>query len=175
MVIIINGPSCAGKTSISQEICVRTGGSFVHVQVDQAKQYMFTILDRASTSPEVGRHICDTILLSTAKVFLEHGKNVVIDTTFDSDDAVKIAKRHINFFGSTKVLFVGIDCSTQERLRRFKQNNNNPVRNERTIIAQADVFERNKDFYDASFDSSIMDAGQIATNILNYIDIYCTQ
>lgn len=166
-VIIINGPSCAGKTTIAKEICKQSNNQFVQIQVDEAKKYLFTILDSKTTTREIGRPITDKILLQTANIFLKDGKNIVIDTTFDGDNAIEIAKYHIDFFKNEKVLFIGINCLVEERLRRFKDNNN-PVRNEATIIAQSNVFKQCTEFYDTWFDSSKLSATEIATKILQF-------
>ncbi len=170
-VIIINGPSCAGKTTIAKEICRQSYNQFIHLQIDEAKKYLFTILDSKSTPREIGRPICDEILLQTAKIFLRNGKNIVIDTTFDGDDrenVIATAKHYIAFFKNAEVLFVGINCPVEKRLRRFKENNNNPVRNEATIIAQSNVFELCKEFYDIWFDSSLLSGKELASNILHH-------
>jgi hypothetical protein len=58
-------------------------------------------------------------------------------------------------------------CSTEERLKRFKHNSNNTVRNEATIIAQSNVFELCKEFYDIWFDSSLLNGEEIAAKVLN--------
>lgn len=86
---------------------------------------------------EIGRPICDEILLQAAKIFLRNGKNIVIDTIFDGDDrenVIATAEHYIAFLKNVEVLFVEINYPVEERLRRFKENNNNPVRNEATII-----------------------------------------
>ena len=167
-VIIINGPSCAGKTTLAKEICKQSDNKFFHLQVDESKKYLFTILDAKATPRNIGRPICDNILLQTALIFLQNGYGVVIDTIFDGDDALQIAKYHLNFFKDHITLFVGIDCSTEERLKRFQNNNNNPVRNESTIIAQSNVFELCKEFYDIWFDSSLLNGEEIAGSILQH-------
>jgi chloramphenicol 3-O-phosphotransferase len=170
-VIIINGPSCAGKTTIAKEICKQSDNQFVHLQIDEAKKYLFTILDSKSTPRKIGRPICDETLLQTAKNFLRNGKNIVIDTTFDGEDrwdVIEMAKYHIAFFKNSKVLFVGVNYPVEERLRRFKANNNNPVRNEATIIEQSNVFELCKEFYDIWFDNSLLNSDGIASNILHH-------
>jgi chloramphenicol 3-O phosphotransferase len=166
-IIIINGPSCSGKTTIAQEISRQSDNQFCHLQIDEAKKYLFTILDSKSTPREIGRPICDEILLKTAKIFLRNGKNIVIDTTFDGDDrenVIATAEHYIAFFKNVEVLFVGINCPVEERLRRFKENNNNPVRNEATIIAQSNVFELCKELYDIWFDSALLSGEEIASN-----------
>lgn len=167
-VIIINGPSCAGKTTIAKEICMQSDNKFVHLQVDESKKYLFTILDAKTIPRNIGRPICDNILLQTALIFLQNGYGVVIDTIFDGDDVLQIAKYHLNFFKDYITLFVGIDCSTEERLKRFQKNNNNPIRNEATIIAQSNVFESCKEFYDVWFDSSLLNGEEIAESILRH-------
>ena len=171
-VIIINGPSCAGKTTTAEEICRQTNYKFVHVKIDEAKKYLFTILDSKATPRKIGRPICDEILLQTAKIFLKTGKNIVIDTTFDfdeRDEVIATIKNYIAFFYTSEVFFVGIKAPVEERLRRFKENNNNPVRNEATIIAQSNVFELSKEFYDIWFDSSLQNSEEIASKILQRI------
>ncbi|WP_017442835.1 phosphotransferase-like protein [Rickettsia gravesii] len=34
-VIIINGPSCAGKTTIAKEICRQSNNKFIYLQIDK--------------------------------------------------------------------------------------------------------------------------------------------
>ena len=68
-VIIINGPSCAGKTTIAQEICKQTNNQFVHLQIDETKKYLFTILDQKSTTRNIGRPICDKFCSKQRKYF----------------------------------------------------------------------------------------------------------
>jgi chloramphenicol 3-O-phosphotransferase len=60
-VIIINGPSCVGKTSIAKEICKQSGDKFVHLQIDEFKKFLFTILNKDQRHN--GRNICDNIML----------------------------------------------------------------------------------------------------------------
>lgn len=170
-VIIINGPSCAGKTTIAKEICKQTNYQFVPVQIDEAKKYLFTILDSKATPRKIARPICDEILLQTAQIFLNNGKNIVIDTTFDfdeRDELITTVKHYIAFFNTAEVVFVGINAPAEERLRRFKENNSNPVRNEATIIAQSNVFDSCKEFYDICFDSSLLNGEEIAGSILQH-------
>lgn len=171
MLVIINGASCSGKSSIAREICKQSEDRFVHLQVDEAKKYLFTILDHNSTPREIGRPICDEILLQTAKIFLKNKKNVVIDTVFDGDNAKGIAKLHLDFFKNEKVFFIGIDCELEERLNRFNLENDNPKRSKKTIIAQENVFELCKVFYNKSFDSTKMLASEIAERILQKINV----
>ncbi len=45
-VIIINGPSCAGKTTIAKEICRQSSNEFVHLQIDKAGEFYSTIFPK---------------------------------------------------------------------------------------------------------------------------------
>ncbi|WP_161982751.1 phosphotransferase-like protein [Candidatus Deianiraea vastatrix] len=171
MVVILNGPSCSGKSTIAKEICKLSDDKFVHLQVDEAKNYLSTILDQKSTLRHIGRQICDDILLQTADIFLKNGKNVVIDTIFNGDDAVLIAKKHLDFFQNQKVLFAGIECALTERLKRFKVQNDNPRRNEKAIIEHEGVFELCKSLYSEVFDTIKMSANDIAKQILAKIGV----
>ncbi len=166
-VVIINGPSCSGKSTIAKEICKQSNDKFVHLQVDAFKKFLFTIITHEDIDNLLGRKICDRMLITSAKSFLDNGFNVIIDTTFNGDNAKDIAKIHLERLSDYKLLFVGIDCSLEERLRRFREYNDNPVRSEKEIIAQSNVFELCKEFYDVEFDSSRMSGEEIGTKILN--------
>jgi hypothetical protein len=80
-----------------------------------------------------------------------------------------------DFFKNERVLFVGIDCPLEERLKRFRTYNNNPVRNEKEIIIQSNVFELCKEFYNIWFDSSKIDGEKIAKEILKEINFKFTK
>lgn len=42
-VVIINGPSCAGKTTIAKELCKISDNKFVHLQIDKTSEFYGTI------------------------------------------------------------------------------------------------------------------------------------
>lgn len=98
-VIIINGPSCAGKTTIAKEICKQSNNKFVHLQIDKAGAFYSTIFPQGFkfAENEVGtennddglkglfnnnrlarRKIVALILLTTAKALLDKNFNIVI-------------------------------------------------------------------------------------------------
>ena len=165
-VIILNGPSCAGKSSIAQEICNQSNNQFVHLQIDEFKKFLFTMITKDQVERTAGRAICDNMVLNAAHNFLDNKLNVVIDTIFDGNNATELAKNHINFFKNCQVLFVGIDCPLEERLRRFRRHNDNVLRKEKAIIDGSGYFALCKELYNLSFDSSEMGAAEIAGEIL---------
>ena len=169
-VVILNGPSCAGKTSIAKEICKQSTANFVHLQIDETKKYLFTILDSILTPRTISRKVCDEILLKTADTIINNSHNVVIDTTFNAEDGgISIANSYINHFNGKNVVFIGIDCNLEERLQRFQTYNNNPARNEEEIRRQTNVFSQCANLYDIFFDTSHASAENIAKDILQYI------
>src|SRR5574343_152423 len=103
-IIIINGPSCSGKTTISKEICKQTNNKFVHLQIDKTGEYFGTIFPKgfefAKNEPGTEqndnglkylfnnnrfarRKVVAGIFLSTANELIAKGFNVVLDTALD--------------------------------------------------------------------------------------------
>ena len=49
-VIIINGASCSGKTTIAKEICKQSNNNFVHLQIDKTGEFYSTIFPKGFLS-----------------------------------------------------------------------------------------------------------------------------
>ena len=191
-VIIINGPSCAGKSTIAKEICRQSNNRFVHLQIDKTGEFNSTIFPKGFmfAKNEVGtensddglkglfnnnrlarRKVVASILLATARELLNQNFNVVIDTALDGPDAKESAQRYLEYLTGYNVLFVGIYCPVEERLKRLKTRTDNLFINEDFIKRQTDqynVFELGKEFYNIWFDSSLSNGESIAADILKY-------
>lgn len=189
-VIIINGPSCSGKSTIAKEICKQSNNHFVHLQIDKAAEYYGTIFPKnfQFVKNEIGtennddglkglfnnnrlarRKIVASILLSTAKELLNHNFNIVIDTALDGPDARELAEYYMEYLKDYHIKFVGIYCQVEERIKRLKTRTDNLFLTEDFIRSQTDqydVFELNKNFYDIWFDSSALREEEIAREIL---------
>ncbi|MBN8827964.1 MAG: GNAT family N-acetyltransferase [Sphingobacteriia bacterium] len=189
-VIIINGPSCAGKTTIAKEICKQSGNKFAHLQIDKTAEYSGTIFPQGFefAKNEVGtesnddgqslfnnnrfarRKVVASILLASSKELLNQGISVVIDTALDGPDAKELAKYYLEYLKNYDTKFIGIYCPLEERLKRLKTRTDNLHLTEDFVRQQTEVynvFELNKDVYDNWFDSSKLNAEQIAAKILN--------
>jgi chloramphenicol 3-O phosphotransferase len=190
-VVIINGPSCAGKTTIAKEICRQSDNKFVHLQIDKAGEFFSTIFPKGFkfAENEIGtennddglkglfnnnrlarRKVVASILLATAKELLNQGFNIVIDTALDGPDAKDLAKFYLGYIQSYKTKFIGIYCPVEERLKRLKTRTDNLFLTEdfiRNQTDQYDVFELCKEFYDIWFDSSLLNGEEIAAKVLN--------
>ncbi|MFN7038015.1 MAG: phosphotransferase-like protein [Alphaproteobacteria bacterium] len=188
--IIINGPSCAGKTTIAKEICKQSKNGFVHLQIDKTGDYYNTIFPNKFqfVENEVGtennddtlkglfnnnrlarRKIITSILLATAKELLSQNFNIIIDTALDGPDAQEMAEYYMKYLKGYEIKFVGIYCPVEERLRRLKTRDDNLFLTEDFIRLQTDqynVFDLCKQFYDAWFDSSQLNGQEIASRIL---------
>lgn len=192
-IIILNGPSCAGKSSIAKELISHSNNKFVHLQIDKVgefystifpKKYKFVANDPGTENNDDGlkglynknrlarRKIVATIMLATAKELLNKNFNIIIDTALDGPDAQELAQYYLEYLKDYEATFVGIYCPLEERLIRLKTRTDNLFLTEDFIKSQThqyDVFESCKDFYNLWFDSSQLDAKTIATMILKQI------
>ena len=190
-VIIINGPSCSGKTTIAKEICMQSDNKFVHLQIDKAGEFYSTIFPKGFkfAENEIGtenndntllglfnnnrlerRKVIASVLLATAKELLKQNFNIVIDTALDGPDAKEMARFYLEHIQGNKITFVGIYCPVEERLKRLKTRTDNLFLTEdfiRNQTDQYDVFELCKEFYDIWFDSSLLNGEEIAAKVLN--------
>ncbi len=188
-VIIINGPSCAGKTTIAKEICNQSGDQFVHLQIDKTAEFYSTIFHKGFkfVENEAGtennddglkvlfnnnrlarRKVVASILLATAKELLSQNFSIVIDTSLDGPDAIKLAKFYLEQLKNYNIKFVGIYCSVEERLKRLKTRTDNLFLTEDFIKLQTnqyDVFKACQNLYDIWFDSSKLSAAEIASKL----------
>ena len=189
-VIIINGPSCAGKTTIAKEIFNQSDNKFVHLQIDKAGEFYGTIFPKGFkfVENEAGtennddglkglynnnrlsrRKVVASILLATAKELLHQNFNIVIDTALDGPDAQELAKLYLETLKGYSLKFVGIYCPIEERLKRLKTRTDNLFLTEdfiRSQTEQYDVFKSVQNLYDIWFDSSELSAKEIASKLL---------
>ncbi len=189
-VVIINGPSCAGKTTIAKEICRQSNNQFVHLQIDRAGEFYSTIFSKGFKFIEnipgtendddglkglfnnnrlARRKVVASILLASAKELLQQGFDIVIDTALDGPDAAELASYYLEYLKEFEVQFVGIYCPVEERLARLKTRKDNLFLTEDFIRMQTDkynVFELCKEYYDIWFDSSLLNGEEIAGRIL---------
>jgi len=145
-IIIINGPSCAGKTTIAKEIFKQSNNKFVHLQIDKAGEFYSTIFpkgflfaenDPGTENDDDGlkglfnnnrlarRKVVASILLATAKSLLLQDFNIVIDTALDGPDAKELARVYIEHLNGYQITFAGIYCPVEDRLKRLKTRKDN--------------------------------------------------
>ena len=191
-IIIINGPSCSGKTTIANEICTQSSNGFVNLKIDKAGEFYSTIFPKGFKFVEnepgtdnnddglkglynnnrlARRKIVASILLATAKELLNKGFDVVVDTALDGPDGKGMGKLYLEYLTGYDIKFVGIYCPVEERLKRLKTRTDNLFLTEdfvRSQTDQYDVFESCRELYDIWFDSSLSDGKEIAKQILSF-------
>ncbi len=190
-IIIINGPSCAGKSTVAKEIC--NTAKFVHLQIDKVSDFYGTIFpkgmkfvdnDPGTDHQDNGlkglfnknrfarRKVVASIMLATVEELTKQGFDLVIDTALDGPDAEELAELYLNRLKGNHILFVGIFCPVEERLKRLKTRTDNKFLTEEFVRLQSDtwdVFGLCKHMYDVSFDSSKLTSIQIKEEILRKI------
>lgn len=188
-IIILNGGSCSGKSTIAKEICRQSGDKFVHLQVDKVGDFYGTIFPKGFQfcENEAGtenhddglkglfnnnrfarRRIVAGILLSTAIEVAEKDFNIVIDTALDGPDAKDLANLYLDRLAKYNVKFIGIKCSLEERLKRLKTRTDNLFLTEEFIKMQEGLIESLSDFYDLEIDVSNIDGTSAAKEILQH-------
>jgi chloramphenicol 3-O phosphotransferase len=192
-VIIINGPSCAGKSTIAKKICNKSNNKFLHLQIDKVSHLYGTIFPQGIKFVEnepgtddqdnglkglfnknrfARRKVVASIMLATANELIKQGFDLVIDTAFDGPDAEALATLYLDRLKGNKILFVGIFCPVEERLERLKTRTDNQFLTEEFIRLQSDtwdVFGLCRDMYNIWFDSSQLNSTQITQGILSKI------
>lgn len=189
-VIIINGPSCTGKSTIAKEICNRSNNKFLHLQIDKVSDFYGTIFPKGMKFVEndpgtddqdnrlkglfnknrlARRKVVASIMLATAKELIRQDFDLVIDTALDGPDAEDLVKLYFDYLKGNKIHFVGIFCPVKERLERLKTRTDNKFLTEEFIRLQSDtwdVFRLCEHIYDLSFDSSKLTTNEIVEEIL---------
>ncbi|WNS44107.1 phosphotransferase-like protein [Paenibacillus sp. MMS20-IR301] len=171
MIVLLNGTSSSGKTSISNELINQKEILFHHLSVDDFVKgffnHTFTDIEPAR---ELGQEAIAQIMFgplittyySTVKLFSEMGLNVIVDTVIDND---KWFNQCLELFADQPVLFVGVICSKEELIRREQ------LRGDRNIGLAAAQFSTvySMDEYDLKVHTEEMSPSECAGMILDFI------
>ncbi|WP_445323519.1 chloramphenicol phosphotransferase CPT family protein [Paenibacillus sp. FSL R7-0179] len=173
MLLVLNGTSSSGKTSISAEVVKQKEIPFYHVSIDDFfMNYNDFINHKYPDEPvrEIDHQVVSDILddsicsvfYSTIKLLAEMGFNVIVDTVFEDD---KRFNEFLDHFAGRPTLFVGVMCSREELIRREQ------ARGDRQIglaDAQFDIVY-GFDEYDLEVNTEELNPAECAEQILNYI------
>lgn len=122
-IVLLNGTSSAGKTSISNELINQNEIPFHYLSIDNfIKEFNDKFLDvdikREVDQQTIAQIMFDPLIsvyYSTIKLFSENGLNVIVDTVIDND---KRFNECLDKFYDQPTLFIGIICSKEELMRR---------------------------------------------------------
>lgn len=173
MLLVLNGTSSSGKTSISAELIKQKEIPFYHVSVDDFfMNYNDFINHKFPDEPvrEIDHQVVSEILddsicsvfYSTIKLLSEMGFNVIVDTVFDND---KRFNEFLDHFADRITLFVGVLCSREELIRREQARGDRQIG---LVDAQFDIVYR-FDEYDLEMNTEELNPAECAEQIFNYI------
>ncbi len=175
-VVLLNGTSSAGKTSIAMEMMKQQKLVFHHVSVDDFFNNYNAFIDQKFPNMEpaitldeavIGDIIFDPIvsmLYATVKLFSEMGLHVIVDTVIEND---KWFNDCLDAFADLPVLWVGVICSREELARREQ------ARGDRRIGLADAQFDNVYSFdeYDVEVNTEQLNPAQCATAILDVIKL----
>lgn len=171
IVVLMNGTSSSGKTSISIELLNQKEILFHHLSVDDfIKDFFKSKFSDIEPTREVDDQVVAQIMFdplislyySTIKLFSEMGLNVIVDTVIEND---KWFNECLDVFSDQPILFVGVICSKEELIRREQ------TRGDRKIGLAASQFNKvySIDEYDLEVNTEELKPIECAEKILNFI------
>lgn len=174
LIVLLNGTSSSGKTSISMELKNQKEMPFHHLSIDDFFANYNDFIDNTFPDIEPTREVDDQVVAeilfdpimsvyyATIKLFSEMGLNVIVDTVMDNDK--RFNEFHDLLFDHP-ILFVGVLCSREELTRREQ------VRGNRAIGLANSQFEKVYSFdeYDLGVNTEEMNPAECAEKILSFI------
>jgi chloramphenicol 3-O phosphotransferase len=174
LIVLMNGTSSSGKTSISMELINQKEILFHHLSIDDFFYNYNDFIDnkfpdieptREVDNQVVGQILFDPIFsvyYSTIKLFSEMGLNVIVDTVIDND---KRFNDYLDALFNHPTLFVGVICSKEELIRREQ------IRGDREIGLANSQFNKVYCFneYDLEVNTEELNPTECAEKILSFI------
>ena len=183
LIILLNGTSSSGKTSISTELIKQKEIPIQHLSVDEfcnemCHSYLNYINEKypnIEPTDEVNEDVVSQLLtepmvslyFTTIKLFSTMGINVVVDTVLNNDEWFNTC---LDLLSDHPVLFVGVKCSREEMARREQ------LRGDRKIGLAASQYDKVYCFehYDLELDTEkqlpILCANRIVEHIRSEIE-----
>ncbi|MFD1176667.1 chloramphenicol phosphotransferase CPT family protein [Paenibacillus puldeungensis] len=174
IVVLLNGTSSSGKTSISIELINQKEILFHHLSIDDFFVNFNEFIDKKFPDFKPTREVDDQVVAqiifdpiismyySTIKLFSEMGLNVIADTVIDND---KRFNECLDVFFDQPTLFIGVICSREELMRREQ------IRGDRQIGLANSQFDKVYCFneYDLEVNTEELNPIECAEKILSYI------
>ncbi|WP_248929856.1 chloramphenicol phosphotransferase CPT family protein [Paenibacillus hamazuiensis] len=171
IIVLMNGTSSSGKTSISNELINQKEILFHHLSVDDfIKDFFKNKFSDIEPTREVDDRVVEQIMFdplislyySTIKLFSEMGLNVIVDTVIENDKWFNLC---LDLFFDQPTLFIGVICSKEELIRREQ------TRGDRNIGLAASQFSNVYciDEYDLEVNTEEMNPVECAEKILSFI------
>ncbi|WP_308635787.1 chloramphenicol phosphotransferase CPT family protein [Paenibacillus silvisoli] len=171
IIVLMNGTSSSGKTSISNELMNQKEILFHHLSIDDfAKDFFNYKFEDIKPTREVEEQVIAQIMFdplvslyfSTIKLYSEMGLNVIVDTVIEND---KWFNECHELFFDQPTLFIGVICSKEELIRREQ------ARGDRHIGLAASQFNNvySIEEYDLEVNTEEMNPIECAEKIFRFI------
>lgn len=162
-IIILNGVSSAGKTSLARAIQKKLSEPYFWLANDSfCDMIPETFWD--ADQPEA-EYQALSLLGKTVKLFADNGKNVIVDTVMITEQKHDLFKEYVHLLREYPVCFVHVTCSIPELQRREKE------RGDRSIgqaVGQIPMLNP-QDTYDITVDTHEITIEQCANKIIDFI------
>lgn len=173
-IVLLNGTSSSGKTSISVELTNQKEILFHHLSIDDFFNNFNEFIDKKfpdfKPAREVDDHVVAQIIFdpilsmyySTIKLFSEMGLNVIADTVIDND---KRFNECLDAFFDQPTLFIGVMCSREELMRREQKRGDRQIGLASSQFDQVYCFKE----YDLEVNTEELNPKECAERILSFI------
>lgn len=173
-IVLLNGTSSSGKTSISVELTNQKEILFHHLSIDDFFNNFNEFIDKKfpdfKPAREVDDHLVAQIIFdpilsmyySTIKLFSEMGLNVIADTVIDND---KRFNECFDAFFDQPTLFIGVMCSREELMRREQKRGDRQIGLASSQFDQVYCFKE----YDLEVNTEELNPKECAEKILSFI------
>lgn len=167
--LLLDGPSCGGKSSVATLLLEQYGGIY-GANGDKIK---WQISDYTAS---VHRSIVHEMTLATAAIALESGLSVIKEgARWQPERLRQLAARHDAYFAVANVSAPKdvLDARFQERLALHRQGERISNLDQGRFDELYEQFMRDKLETDLTFDSSTQAPDAIAQAIVNYLQQHC--
>jgi chloramphenicol 3-O phosphotransferase len=158
-VVILNGPSSSGKTTIAQAVRDHRGPDCAAVSIDQ---FYLSIHSERENNWSLFYSLTK-VLFASAAAFANQGFDVVVDSVFERPQCIEASLYTLK---NIHVSFVGLNCPIDILERREIARKNRPIglaRNQNGRIHDDCV-------YDLILDTSELSVADCSTRILDLFD-----
>lgn len=154
-VVILNGPSSSGKTTIAQAVRDRRGPDCTAVSIDQ---FYSCIHSERENNWSLFQSLTKVLFTSVA-AFANEGLDVVVDTVFERPQCIEASLYALK---NLHVSFVGLNCPIDILERRERARKNRPIGWARNQSARI----HNDCVYDLTLDTSELSVDECVARIL---------
>ena len=162
-VIVLNGPSSSGKSSLAQALQQRFAQPYLHVELDAFRAMeppgYFETGNSAQSALRIAA-LCRALNATTTAEYARHGLNVLLDHVLPPAGWKYLAEDLVEF----SVFLVGVHCSLPELQARELLRGDRPVG---LAASQVSAIHRDTE-YDFTVDTSESSPGECASAVFDW-------